>query len=233
MIENMHFCIKETEMNITVDDSFKDNIADYVREARSSIEDKIRSDPFFGITYDPYSPSDNDDTLIRHMCSASVSADVGPMASVAGAVALHVIERLKDQGCTHAVIDNGGDIALMCDHEIIIRVYSGNDITEDIGMIIPKTDGILGICSSSGKIGHSVSFGNSDVCTVISEDPILSDACATSLGNMISEESDLLASLEKICEVEGVRGCFAFINGAIASCGDLPEFILLEGDDKQ
>ncbi len=228
MKKRMHLHIEESEISVSADELFFEKINDSVREARGIIKRKIREDPFFGITYDPYPPTPSDDLLIRRMCLASVSAGVGPMAAVAGAVATYVIEALIESGCKDAVIDNGGDIALISENGTVIKIYSGNDDTEGIGLRIPNTEHILGICTSSGRIGHSISFGNADVATVISEDPILADACATALGNMISDESNLSSAVERICRIEGVKGCFAFMDGSVASCGDVPEFISLE-----
>ena len=224
----MHIHIKETEISLTTDLKFRAVAEKAIREARWIIEEKIRSDPFFGVTYDPYISSKEDPELIRRMCLASKSAGVGPMASVAGAVAAYVTERLLEAGCRHAVVDNGGDISLMTDCETVVKIYSGNNSTDGVGLIIPSTGGkIVGICSSSGRIGHSISLGNSDISTVFSDDPVLSDACATALGNMVSDRSDLKTAVEAVCGVYGVRGCFAMIDEAVAFCGELPEFVLL------
>ncbi len=217
-------------MDVVADENLRGAISEYVVEARAIIEDKISMDPFFAVTYDPYKPESRDHPLIRRMCEASVSAGVGPMASVAGAVADYTIGRLMENGCRYAVLDNGGDIAMVSDREVVVRVFSGNDSVDGIGMVVGPFDGVLGICSSSGRIGHSVSFGDADVCTVVSGNPVLADACATALGNRISDGGDLSEALERTCEVAGVRGCFASINGLVASCGDLPEFVILEDD---
>jgi ApbE superfamily uncharacterized protein (UPF0280 family) len=225
----MHIHIGETEIYLSADRKFRPAAENAVREARQIIEEKIASDPFFGVTYDPCKPLKGDTELICRMCSASVSAGVGPMASVAGAVAAHVAERLAEAGCRHAVVDNGGDISVMTDRGATVKIYSGNDSTDGMGFKIPDTDGkIIGVCSSSGRIGHSVSLGNSDISTVFSGDPVLSDACATALGNMISDVSDLQTAAETVCRIRGVRGCFAMIDGSTVFCGDLPEFVLLE-----
>jgi ApbE superfamily uncharacterized protein (UPF0280 family) len=228
MRERMHICIKETEIYLTTELNFRPLAEKAIREARWFIEEKIRLDPFFGLTYDPYIPSEEDPELIRRMCSASISAGVGPMASVAGAVAAYATERLAEAGCRYVMIDNGGDISLMTDCETVVKIYSGNDSTDGVGLVIPSTgEKIVGICSSSGRVGHSISLGNSDISTVFSDDPVLSDACATALGNMVSTPSDLQTAVEAICRIHGVRGCFAMIDETVAFCGDLPEFILL------
>lgn len=228
MIRRMNICVGQTDMDVVADENLRETIYEYVVEARAIIEEKISMDSFFALTYDSYKPENRDHPLIRSMCEASVLAGVGPMASVAGAVADYTICHLVENGCCYAVLDNGGDIAMISDRDVVVRVFSGNDSVDGIGMAVGPFDGVLSICSSSGKIGHSVSFGDADVCTVVSSDPVLADACATAMGNRISDGDDLSEALERTCEVKGVRGCFASINGLVASCGDIPEFVILE-----
>ena len=84
----------------------------------------------------------------------------------------------------------------------------------------------MGICSSSGTVGPSLSFGKSDIATVISGDPVLSDACATRLGNEIAAQGDLAPAAESVCMIQGVAGCFAAIGDAVCTCGDVPDVIV-------
>jgi hypothetical protein len=49
---------------------------------------------------------------------------------------------------------------------------------------------MLGVASSSGKFGHSFSYGKADLVTVISEDPCLADAFATAIANKIHSKED-------------------------------------------
>ena len=58
---------------------------------------------------------DTDEPLIRHMATAAAKADVGPMATVAGAIASAGIEAMMGAVPGSGVIDNGGDIALVSD----------------------------------------------------------------------------------------------------------------------
>ena len=109
----------------------------------------------------------------------------------------------------------------------IIGVFSGDDKFKDIAFSIPPTDRVFSICSSSGKVGPSVSFGNSGICTVFSNDPVLADCCATAFGNMIREgtSEEMSQASEDIASIDDVSGCVCVSNGLIAMCGDIPEMV--------
>lgn len=229
----IHYEIEETAVSVIADEKYLQTAKDAIFEARSIIKKKISDDPFFRTTFEPISPSDKDDPLIRRMCQASVLAGVGPMAGVAGAVAVFAVERMKEAGAPFAVIENGGDIALFVDTNVTVGVFSGEEVLKDTAFDVPKRDGIFGICSSSGKIGPSVSFGRSGICTVFSDDVILADCCATALGNMIKEgtSEELSKASEAIGSIDGVDGCLVSCNGLVAMFGDVPELIRARVDE--
>ena len=232
MMERTHFEVGETAVAIICDGAYLPTVKDAVFEAREIVDTKISEDPFFGITYDPMPPSSDDHPLIQRMCQASTLADVGPMAGVAGAVAEHAVAKAVEAGCSHIIIENGGDIAMYTSERSLIGVFSGDPKFDGLAYEIPPTGRITGICSSSGLIGHSVSFGNSRICTVFSDDTVLADACATSLGNMIQEgtSKELSEAVERIASVEGVKGCSAVCGGMFAACGDVPELKRCDSD---
>lgn len=227
-VEKNRFIVNETCIDATIETGFLKYVGEFISEARSIIESKIDSDPVFGTTLDIYSSSEKDENLIKNMCRASALAGVGPMASVAGAVASYVLESLKRKGCDHAIIDNGGDLAIYSCEPIVVGLYTINQKFNNIGIRIQPSDTPIGIASSSGTIGHSLSFGNSDISTVFSKDPILADACATSLGNKIHKESDINSSIESICLINGVDGCIAVIGDSISICGTIPEIVHID-----
>lgn len=226
-MRSIHFEVGETAVTVISDGSFHKDAKDAIFEAREIILSKIAEDPFFKITYDPYPISNSDDPLIRRMCFASQRSNVGPMAGVAGAVASYAVERMVDNGASYAIVENGGDIAMMIDRDTSVGLYSGDDRMRDLALDVMPRDHIFGICSSSGNIGPSVSFGISGICTVISDDVILADCCATSLGNLVKEgTSDSLSkALETIASIEGVDCCLAYVNGLFGTAGDVPRLI--------
>ncbi len=233
MMVRTHFEVGQSALSIVCDDPFLDTVKDAVFRARSIVEAKIANDPFFGITYDPYPPSEGDDPLIIRMCQASVLAGVGPMAGVAGAVSEAAVSEAVKAGCGHIIAENGGDIAMYTDRTVRIGLFAGERGFEDIALEIPATGRILGVCSSSGKVGPSVSFGSSGICTVFSKDTVLADCCATALGNMVKEgtKEELAHACESIFSIDGVDGCICVCNGSMSVCGDVPELVRGTFDD--
>ena len=222
-----HFEVGETAVTVISEEEYVAAAEHAIFEARERILRKISEDPFFLTTYDPYPVSDDDDELIKRMCQASELAGVGPMAGVAGAVAVFAVERMVEEGADYAIVENGGDIAMKIDRDITVGVFQDDEKFRDLAFRIPKRDGIFGICSSSGKIGPSVSFGSSGISTVFSDDVILADACATALGNMIrdGDGKEMSKALETIGRIEGVDGCAAISNGLYAVFGKVPELV--------
>ena len=93
--------------------------------ARQELERYIARDPFFAITYDPYTPVDGGRVVTR-MADAARKAGVGPMAAVAGAIAWSGLEAMIGAGAVFGVIDNGGDIALLTDRTIRVGIHAGS-----------------------------------------------------------------------------------------------------------
>lgn len=218
------FQYKEIILNIICDDGLDKVISDAVFEARSIIESKIARDPFFGITYDPYPVDPKDDPLIQMMCKASLKAGVGPMAGVAGAVALNVAEKLMESGSSKAIVENGGDIAFYSPEPIPVGIFADHPVFKDVAFLI-SSKRIIGICSSSRTVGPSISFGGSSISTVFSDDVILADCCATALGNIVIDEDSLKPSVEHIGSIEGVNGCMACCADKVAMFGEIPEIV--------
>ena len=155
------------------------------------------------------------------------------MAGVAGAVAVFAVERMVEAGAGFAIVENGGDIALRIDRDVTVGVFQDDERFRELAFRIPKRNGIFGICSSSGKVGPSVSFGKSGISTVFSDDVILADACATALGNLIKDggADEMSSALERIGKVDGVDGCAAISNGLFAMFGDVPELVKADPKD--
>ena len=223
------FRYKETNATIVGDEPHINTAESAIFEAREIIEGKVYRDPFFQITYEPYPEDPRDHELIRRMCRASALADVGPFAGVAGAVATYAVERMVSENADLAIVENGGDIAFYSPVPRTIGLFADHPVLKGVAFKI-RSDRVTGICSSSAKIGPSVSLGGSDVCTVFSDDVILADCCATALGNLVKDESSLAGALETIGSIEGVKGCLACVGDKVAVYGDLPEMVEADVD---
>ena len=141
------------------------------------------------------------------MFHATEKAKVGPMASVAGAISEYVgksILKFSDE----VIIENGGDIYLSVKKRRKIGIFSGiNNIYNQLAIVVTPDKTPLGICSSSGSFGHSLSLGTSKVTIVIAKSAILADAYATALGNMVFDEKsaeNVIAYAESISCISGV-----------------------------
>lgn len=215
---------RESILTVVCDDGLERVAFDALIEARFEIESKISEDPFFGITYDPYPPSSGDGGLVKKMCAGSQIAGVGPMAGVAGAVALRVAERLVEAGSSIAVVENGGDIAFFSPEPRLVGIFADHPVFRDLAFSI-TSDRIVGICSSSRTVGPSVSFGASSISTVFADDVVLADCCATALGNLVKDEGSIQDAVKDIGSREGVSGCMACCGDKVAMFGDIPEIV--------
>ena len=218
---------KDTICTIVCDDDLMRKAKDLIYDARQIVEAKVADDEFFKVTYYPYEPRGDDHPLIQRMCEASILSDVGPMAGVAGAVAVYAVEGLVEAGAKKAIVENGGDIAFYSEEPVLIELFADHPTLKDVAFMM-DSDRITGVCSSSAKIGPSVSLGDSNVCTVFSDNVILADCCATALGNMVKDERSLSDSLERIGSIEGVKGCLACIGDKVAMYGDVPAMVHLK-----
>jgi ApbE superfamily uncharacterized protein (UPF0280 family) len=155
------------------------------------------------------------------MAVAAAKAGVGPMSTVAGLFAREVGEALlQNFSIAEMVIENGGDIYVLLKNELTLSVFAGESIlSERIGLVVPPDKSKLGICTSAGTVGPSLSYGKADAVVVICEDVLLADAFATALGNKVKTPNDVekvinqsekypeILSLLIICEDKiGVKG---------------------------
>ena len=150
-------------------------------------------------------------TLVE-MAEAAREVGVGPMAAVAGAIAEKVgVELLPFSD--EIIVENGGDIFLRTQKERFIGVYAGESaFTKKIAFSILPEETPLGVCTSSGTVGHSLSFGYADAVIVFSPSTSLADAAATAIGNMVRIPEDITQALEFAQGIENLKGV-AIIKG--------------------
>ncbi len=189
---------KETDLWIGVDPpSFREEMMGIsllkVKELRSEMEAYLLNDPVFGKTFEPHRVEPNAPEIVRWMAEAANRAGVGPMASVAGAfsemVGRHLMQQFEIQ---ELVVENGGDIFLKINRNLLMSVYAGNSpLSEKIGIEIPASESPLGICTSAGTVGPSVSFGKADAVMIVCKNTALADAFATGFGNLVKTSEDV------------------------------------------
>jgi len=219
---------KETDLWIGVDpDSFREEMKavsfQKVIELRSVLEEYLLIDPIFGKTYEPHRVEPNAPEIVRVMAEAANRAGVGPMASVAGAFSEIVGRCLMEQfEIQELVVENGGDIFLKINSNLLMSVYAGNSpLSEKIGIEIQASESTLGVCTSAGTVGPSVSLGITDATMIICRSAALADALATTFGNLVKTPEDVQTIINQteqfpeilsaviICQDKiGIRGKF-------------------------
>jgi len=208
---------KETIVTILVEDEKFFKIAvDAILKARKEIETKIKDDPIFYATLEPYDCHGN---VVGRMCEASKLAGVGPMASVAGIIAQYAVERAVSAGANFIVVDNGGDIAMFLDRPLNIGLFTYSNRL----CFLIEEEGYYAVCTSSGTIGHSISFGFADAVTIFARDACIADAFATALGNEIKENFGK-EEIESVLKDFWMRSK-DYVEGAVVIKGDIVGFV--------
>jgi ApbE superfamily uncharacterized protein (UPF0280 family) len=218
--------VEETIATVIIEDEFLPHAIRSVQEARTDIKDQIRSNPEFQSSYKPVTVSTKAPKIIQEMATAAALADVGPMASVAGAIAKHVVDELIYLGADHVIFDNGGDIAMFLERPAVIGIYAGPAGLSGLGFHMAALGDVQGLCTSSGTIGHSHSFGVADAAIVLADSPVVADAVATKLGNLVrSRDPDLLGASLRRAMIGEIQGCMVIVGHALGSLGHMPEVV--------
>ena len=220
--------IEETAATIAADREFLGPAVESIKSTRSLIEREIRQDRFFLTTLEPYEPRPSSSQVIKRMCAASAAAGVGPMATVAGVIAQGAMEAMVSKGCTHGWVDNGGDIAIILEEPATLEVFCEPESKDAFALEIEPTNEIIGVCTSSGTLGHSLSFGNADVALAIARDAVLADALATAIGNVVVDKESLGTCFDRFKNVDGFRAGLAMIEGGVSMHGRLPRLVEVE-----
>ncbi|MBN1678271.1 MAG: UPF0280 family protein [Candidatus Thermoplasmatota archaeon] len=220
--------IEETAATIGAEREHIDAAVTAIKAARREIERQVRRDRFFLTTLEPYSPEPDSGSVVRRMCDAARAAGVGPMAAVAGVIAQEALEAMVSLGCTHGWVDNGGDVAILVGRPVTIEVFHMPDSGSAFALELEKTGRTLGICSSSGTLGHSISFGNADVVVAIAEDAATADALATAVGNRVSGPASLEDCFGPFEGLPGFIGGIAIAGGKVAMHGRIPRLVEAE-----
>lgn len=198
--------IQETDLLIFAEHSLEEEARQRVLHYRHHLEEYIRTSPDFARSLVPLPPDEYAPPLIREMLHASRRAQVGPMASVAGALAEQVGNDLLEH-TPNVIVENGGDIFLSVSDDLTIGIYAGSSpLSNKLAIKVPATMTPLGVCTSSGTVGHSLSFGTADAVTILAPSTPLADATATAVGNQVKQPQDIATGLDFAQTIEGILG---------------------------
>jgi len=221
---------KETDLWIALDahsyDKYKGKVEDLAlketKKLRWELEEYIMGDEGFASSLVPYPVKENAPLSVRKMAEAAAAAEVGPMAAVAGLFSQHVGEViLKEVGCRKLIVENGGDIFLFSHEPVTLSVFAGKSpLSEKVGLRLDP-QGKMGVCTSSGTVGHSLSFGLADAVVVVCRDAVLADAYATAMCNRVENKEDINKVLALARKSPGILGIVIVLDKYLGAWGDL------------
>jgi len=203
-----------------------DAVTAEIMRQRGILEYYIEGHREFGSSFSPVDLLGDAPEIARRMARAGLLVGVGPMASVAGAMAQLAAEAGLEAGAGEAIVENGGDIYLKAGEPVVIAVAPGSaKLSGRFGFSLQAEETPISICSSSGRMGHSASLGRCELATVVAGDAALADAAATLSANLVSSVDDVDSVLERVAAIEGVEGVMIVEGGQIGMAGDLPRLV--------
>jgi len=211
--------VAQTDLYIRSQRNVKDKALDSVLKHRGSLEAYIKSHPLFLTTLDTYQAESEAPAIVKEMARVSQLTGVGPMAAVAGAIA-EAVGRDLLAFSSEIIVENGGDIFLKTSKKRLVGIYAGrSSFTKKIALEIVPEETPLGIGTSSGTVGHSLSLGSADAVIALSSSAALADAAATALGNMVRHADDIPRAIEKARSSEGLRGVVIIVGDKMGVWG--------------
>ena len=192
-----------------------------LRELRLEMDAYITNDPTYAVILSPYFPAAGAPGILVRMAEAAATAGVGPMAAVAGAIAEYIGRRLKTEyDCREVIVENGGDIYADIVEGMDIPVFAGQSpLSEKVGIFIPE-GGRISICTSSGTVGPSLSFGMADAVMIVCSDAALADSYAAAFANKIHTKQDINNVIAEIRKIPAISGAICIKDDMFGICGE-------------
>ena len=188
---------------------------------RHQLEEYIGQKPPFRESLEPVDDDLFAPPIAREMILASARVGVGPMATVAGAIAEFLgrdIGLLTDD----YIIENGGDICLRTAKERHILVHAKDSpFSERLAIRLKAKKTPYGVCTSSGTVGPSLSFGHADAVCIVADSALLADGLATCVGNIVKQKGDISAAIDKGKAFPGVIGILIIVGDSLGIWGDI------------
>lgn len=213
--------VDESDLLISAERPLPDLAERALRAVRADLEAYLQRDPEFGTAVRPHDVMADAPAVAQDMAEAARRCEVGPMAAVAGAVAEQVGKALLAES-RQVIVENGGDIFLHTARPRTAAIFAGSSpLSGRLGVRITRTDQPLGLCTSSGTVGHSLSFGKADAAIVLAGSAALADAAATALGNRVGSASDIEAALRWLSTMPGIFGGAVIIGDHLGAWGEV------------
>jgi uncharacterized protein len=217
----LRVCVRETDLQISSDQPVGSAYCiERIRHYRRQIEAYNARDSRFCTSLKPLTVERTAPAIVRDMAAAARKANVGPMAAVAGAIAQRLGRDLLRKGCRDIIIENGGDIFVKTGRTVTIGIFAGTSaLSGRLRLRLAPSGASCGICTSSGTVGHSLSFGNADSVVIIAGSAALADAVATATANRVQSKDDFPSAVAYARTVRGVMGVLIIAKNDLISWG--------------
>jgi ApbE superfamily uncharacterized protein (UPF0280 family) len=213
--------VRETDLYIRATANLQRRAHQLALKYRYQLEGYIKRNPVFLKSLEPLPTPKYAPDIVKQMAEAAQMAGVGPMASVAGAIAENVGRGLLAFS-TEIIVENGGDIYLKSRKKRTVGIFAGESpLTGKIGLEISAQETPLGICTSSGTVGHSLSYGKADAVVAVSPSATLADAAATAIGNRVNKAGDINSAIEFGKGISGLKGVVIIKDDKIGVWGEV------------
>lgn len=226
-LELSRLVVGETDLAVHLppgvwDAALEKRLRDKLVEQRSLLLAYLAADPGFAAAHRPYQPAGHAPRIARRMAAAAAQAGVGPMAAVAGMFAM-LAGQVLAAASENMIIENGGDIYLAGSEARVVGVYAGphSPFSDKLGVRLAPALFPCGVCTSSGTLGSSFSYGVADAAVVVAGDAALADAAATATANLVHSPADVGAACAFAMAVPGVRAALVLCRDALAAAGEL------------
>ncbi|MFZ5968025.1 MAG: UPF0280 family protein [Bacillota bacterium] len=211
----------ESDLQIYLKQDFSPKAREILLHYREELKGYIQKHKEFYHSLVPIQVSDHAPLIVKRMAEAASKVGVGPMAAVAGAVSEFVGKELL-KVTDEIMIENGGDIFIKTLKKRRILVYAGKSVLSNrVALEISPEDTPMGICTSAGTVGHSLSFGKADAVVVLSQDTLLADAAATAIGNIVCSPSDVQKGIDFGKSITGVEGVLIIVDDTMGAWGKI------------
>lgn len=218
----------ETDLWIGVDTrsfhpTMQQNTLEKVKALRREMNAYLERQPSFLHSLVPLAPLPGAPELAQVMARAAFAGKVGPMAAVAGAFAETIGHFLLNELCVQeCIVENGGDIFLHTRQNARIGIFAGNSsLSGKLSLCVAKTSMPMGVCTSAGSVGPSLSLGCTDATVTLCSSAALADAYATTLGNLVQSPEDIEPALSVAQKLPELKGCVIILGDRLGAWGEV------------
>jgi len=190
--------VQESDLHIGIDPcvyskEVEDLAVSEIKRVRKILLSYFERFPDFLTSLNPIKKDLEDPFEIREMKNSAIRAGVGPMAAVAGLTSEIVGKKLVSKYFPREIIvENGGDLWAKVEHPLFVEIFAGNSpLSGKLMLKVPPEKTPIGICTSSGTVGHSLSFGKADAVVISTKNTALADALATAVCNIMKTPDDI------------------------------------------